>query len=607
MYEVIFSAKLLGLGLKAEGGQTVVVSSTQNPTVTTGDLVISVANENVQNRPPSHIVRLVAQSKRPITFQFQRSVTTFNSVGLATEVTPATAAVGNNKRKSVRKSTTSAPECLETSGLMSGLVSVTATAAVGNNKRKSAPLSTTTAPVSSRKSVRFISDPSAMFPNGVSKLDIAWANNVQKLNRRLQQKECKKRKRDALNPNRKIQVRFIGPLDADATENATAKEANKKKDEANKRKEYDRIYRQKNSSKISAQRKNRYKSKKNKTKIVPDLVSIMIPAKKVRSQMTTEELQEKMYCPLLAPLLLSFADGTIFRAICPLNNSARLNFNSIQAMRLFCGKDKPHHNNNYVYRPHYGEVGIMQTMGYDPEDFRVLPMSQDIINFVDNILTPTILNHLGEKLADVELEFNALEYKVYLGSDMFLDKNKTRLKLKPGNKKQTRRNSSEIGFHNDFQFCVNGKQKITDSANGEMPVVTVTLFDERELTYKWKRSKTGKKFEDVPNVEITITLSDASFNILLPFDEIPQSMGDFFFKTQHSAKYKGKGLSIACVFRGVKKWSVFNKKTNLLIPDKTKTSSKISEIKKLKTTKVDKYNQKMIAQNIRNYVNNNIK
>ena len=110
-------------------------------------------------------------------------------------------------------------------------------------------------------------DLSALFPHGVSEQDIAWASNVQKFNRRLQQKECKKRKRDALNPNRKIQVRFIGPLDADATENATAKEANKKKDEANKRKEYDRIYRQKNASKLSAQRKNRYESKKKKTKI----------------------------------------------------------------------------------------------------------------------------------------------------------------------------------------------------------------------------------------------------------------------------------------------------------------------------------------------------
>ena len=73
MYEVIFSAKRLGLGLKAEGGQTV-VSSTQNPTVTTGDILISVANENVQNRPPGFIRRLlVAQSKRPITVQFQHS------------------------------------------------------------------------------------------------------------------------------------------------------------------------------------------------------------------------------------------------------------------------------------------------------------------------------------------------------------------------------------------------------------------------------------------------------------------------------------------------------------------------------------------------------
>ena len=81
IYEVIFSTKRLGLGLKSEGGQTV-VSSTQNPTVTTGDILISVANENVQYRPPGYIRRLlVAHSKRPITVQFQRSVTTLKPVG----------------------------------------------------------------------------------------------------------------------------------------------------------------------------------------------------------------------------------------------------------------------------------------------------------------------------------------------------------------------------------------------------------------------------------------------------------------------------------------------------------------------------------------------
>ena len=84
-YEVIFSAKLLGLGLKAEGDQTV-VNSTQNPNVKTGDILMSIANESVQNRQLDQIVRLLAKSNRPITVKFERPVT-LKPVGLATEVT----------------------------------------------------------------------------------------------------------------------------------------------------------------------------------------------------------------------------------------------------------------------------------------------------------------------------------------------------------------------------------------------------------------------------------------------------------------------------------------------------------------------------------------
>ena len=75
MYDVIFSAKRLGLGLTKEGGQNV-VSSTQHPTVVKmGDILIEVASENVQYRSQDYIRKLllVAESQRPITIKFVRT------------------------------------------------------------------------------------------------------------------------------------------------------------------------------------------------------------------------------------------------------------------------------------------------------------------------------------------------------------------------------------------------------------------------------------------------------------------------------------------------------------------------------------------------------
>ena len=42
-----------------------------------------------------------------------------------------------------------------------------------------------------------------------------------------------------------------------------------------------------------------------------------------------------------------------------------------------------------------------------------------------------------------------------------------------------------------------------------------------------------------PKSRIEITLGDASFDILLPFNKIPQQDGELFFKSQHSAQFKG--------------------------------------------------------------------
>lgn len=98
-------------------------------------------------------------------------------------------------------------------------------------------------------------------------------------------------------------------------------------------------------------------------------------------------------------------------------------------------------------------------MGYDPDKFSVLPINnKDIENFINNIFIPKIWNQLGHKWDNNKFDFNSLEYKMYLGSNIFLDTDGTNLKYKEGSTLNSG-NNSKIGCHNSFQFELNGEQK----------------------------------------------------------------------------------------------------------------------------------------------------
>ena len=76
-FQIIFNSKRLGLGLRAEGTH-VVVNTVQNTAynhkIQQGDVLTSISNESVLDMPLEQIVKILAESGRPVTVGFERAV-----------------------------------------------------------------------------------------------------------------------------------------------------------------------------------------------------------------------------------------------------------------------------------------------------------------------------------------------------------------------------------------------------------------------------------------------------------------------------------------------------------------------------------------------------
>ena len=72
-FQIIFNSKRLGLGLRAEGTH-VVVNTVQNTAynhkIQQGDVLTSISNESVLDMPLEQIVKILAESGRPVTVGF---------------------------------------------------------------------------------------------------------------------------------------------------------------------------------------------------------------------------------------------------------------------------------------------------------------------------------------------------------------------------------------------------------------------------------------------------------------------------------------------------------------------------------------------------------
>jgi len=259
--------------------------------------------------------------------------------------------------------------------------------------------------------------------------------------------------------------------------------------------------------------------------------------------------------------------------IVPLNNNARYNHQSKQALRKFFGKDGKLIDKDTIERCIYGPKAVLNTTGLHPKDYRVYPFSSELIE-ITKLLTKIVKEELGPAYDDFEFDFNFMEIKMYLGKDMFQDANGNPIQDNGGDSIRVDNNQS-VGPHNDLVFDDNGKQDSKDTARGDHPISTFTLGSTRKLIIRWfKKGKSKKsKWKKIKSSRRVTELEDGSIFILVPSDEIPQEFHDFLYKTKHEGKFTHKsasGVSFGFVFRSVKSTSFFDIKTNCWKWDKDK-------------------------------------
>ena len=118
-------------------------------------------------------------------------------------------------------------------------------------------------------------------------------------------------------------------------------------------------------------------------------------------------------------------------------------------------------------------------------------------------------------------------------------------------------------------------QASSDSADGRHPIATVTIGAARDLIFSRQERRGGWKKSAT---EITtFELGQNSLFVLLPWkDEVPMKHGGTMRRKVHEATFRGKGVSIAMVFRRVNEQMTgrFGRDSGLWVFDEESTPGK---------------------------------
>ena len=265
---------------------------------------------------------------------------------------------------------------------------------------------------------------------------------------------------------------------------------------------------------------------------------------------------------------------TYIMPIVPLNNGARSNHQSAQAIRIFFSlfTEAVNGNNNLERRSIYGPTAVLNSTGMSPDDFRVYSMTP-LLKEITDLFTKIIKLKLGPQYTNID--FNFMEAKLLLGKDMFSDINGNI--LLDNNEQPLKSNSNKtIGTHNDIKYDDNGKQDEKDTADGSHPIGTYNFGATRKLTFQWMMKNINKnkpiwekvrmKNKDTVGKKKLVDdcrvfdMSDGSIMILDTLDESPLQINEnSLYKTKHRSKFSENGVSIGFVFRRVRSTSLFHK------------------------------------------------
>ena len=251
---------------------------------------------------------------------------------------------------------------------------------------------------------------------------------------------------------------------------------------------------------------------------------------------TTDDIATSLAVQWCNTDLLDMYEDLIVR-IAPLSNPAKHTHQTGQPIRIFYSRTNKNTtwDENVNKRALYGVAGIMATTCYDMNNFKVLPFT-------------TLIEELADQIErDHEITVLSLEIKAYQGGDVFIDKSTQEPFINVSGEHIRVKCNDRVGQHNDNLFDLNGVQSAKDTSMGGQNIVTLSIGSTRDLTFVHLVSNKSNTWRDLGKREV-FSLHHGSTFILVPEDEIPQLVNGSYYKTQHSARFSGRGLSFAFVF-----------------------------------------------------------
>ena len=257
-----------------------------------------------------------------------------------------------------------------------------------------------------------------------------------------------------------------------------------------------------------------------------------------------------------------------FIPIVPFTNNCRMNYQSPQAICVFYGRNKHKESTgDATVRAAYGSIAVISSTGPHPTTgYKVFPFTSVIERMSAAMVE--LVRRSNKVKTNTKTDFNFLEIKIYLGEDMFEDKDNV-TKSEKGKQCLRRDCAKVVNYHNDVRYRDNGLPKNNETVLADHPTVTYSCGSSRQLVFErsTKDPLTDRSWSRIKDCH-TFDLEHGSVFVLSPGDEKPTVVANDdskLHKTQHRVRFAGNGVSIAFVFRCVTKFSKFHPKNHSLL------------------------------------------
>lgn len=155
-----------------------------------------------------------------------------------------------------------------------------------------------------------------------------------------------------------------------------------------------------------------------------------------------------------------------------------MNYQSLQAIRIFYTRSNPDKLTNEVdVRAAYSLLAVLTSTGLHPHTgYKVFPSTSAINSMLLELLE--LLLTSSKVKTNRDTDFNFWEVKIYLGNNMFANKD-TGLIVDGRNEPLRRDCNKVVNSHNDVWFGNNSWPKNSDTVYSDQPTVTFSVGSTR--------------------------------------------------------------------------------------------------------------------------------